>query len=495
MTEFEQDYYAILGVSPDADERAVKRAFRHLARRYHPDTATEKRTEDRFRQIQRAYEVLIDPAQREAYDHWRKRAGLDRLLPLTLRVTPSHSDLICLDEPQVVYVVAEISATDAIECQPMPLNLCLVLDRSTSMRGSRLHQVKIAARDIVDQMGPRDVLSLVVVSDRAELILPGTPGIDKVAARAAIRAVRSEGGTELLQGLTLGLKEVQRWQGEGVQSHLILLTDGQTYGDDEACLQIAKLAGKQNISLTLMGVGSDWNDVLLDRMAHLSGGASSSVYIDANVKISQIFRDRVASLGNIFAHNLELSMHLGDRVTLEESFEVSPEVDQLLLSDGRVNLGSLEREQPRAVMIKLLVGSHSPGVHRLLRVELEGIVPALGPEPVRARREVEVTFATSPGQRKPVPPDIISAMGKVTIFKMQERVIKEIEMGQIGPAIDRLKTLATRLLDIGETELARAALLEAGHLAQTGSLSSEGRKKIRYGTRSLRFLPKEVRDD
>ena len=69
----------------------------------------------------------------------------------------------------------------------------------------------------------------------------------------------------------------------------------------------------------------------------------------------------------------------------------------------------------------------------------------------------------------------------------------EVETGQIDTAVNRLKTMATRLLNIGETELARAALLEAGYLAQTGSLSNEGRKKLRYGTRGLTIVPKEVR--
>jgi hypothetical protein len=53
--------------------------------------------------------------------------------------------------------------------------------------------------------------------------------------------------------------------------------------------------------------------------------------------------------------------------------------------------------------------------------------------------------------------------------------------------------MATRLLNLGETDLARAALLEAGRLARTGDLSAEGRKKIMYGTRSLSILPKEIR--
>jgi Ca-activated chloride channel family protein len=495
MTEYEQDYYAILGIPSDADERTIKRAYRQLALRYHPDTSTEEHSLERFREIQAAYEFLIDPVQREAFDFWRKKQGLEASLPLNLRVTPSQSQLICLGESQILYVLVEVSATDETEAQRIPLNLCLVLDRSTSMKGARLQQVKVAARYIVDQLGPHDILSIVLFSDRAELILPGRRGIDKTAARSVINGIRSGGGTELLQGLTMGLKELERWQDEGVQSQLILLTDGQTYGDDQGCLEMARLAAEQNISLTLMGVGSDWNDTLLDEMARLSHGASASVYIDSNAKIAQVFHDQVQSLGNIFAHNLILSVHHGEGVSTQEIFQVSPEIHRLFLADDRVIWGALERRQPKAVMMSLLVGSQQPGVHRLLRVEVEGIVPSVGSQPVHARQAVEVSFVTEVGRRMPIPSDIVSAMGKLTIFKMQERAMEEIEMGQIEPAVSRLKTLATRLLDIGETELARAALLEAGRLAQTGSLSAEGRKKIRYGTRGLTILPKEVRYD
>jgi Ca-activated chloride channel family protein len=495
MTEFEQDYYALLNVPPDADERDIKRAYRQLARRYHPDTTTEEHPVELFREIQKAYECLIDPMQREAHDHWRRQEGLDRPTPLSLRVTPSQSNLLCLGESQVLYVLVEVSATDEVDGYRLPLNLCLVLDRSTSMKGARLHQVKVAARYIVDQMGPSDVLSMVLFSDRAELILPGRRNIDKLAARTAINNVQSGGGTELLQGLSMGLKEVQRWQDKGVQSHLILLTDGQTYGDEEACREMARLAGRLNISLTLMGIGSDWNDALLDEMAHLGQGSSSSIYIDSNTKIAKAFFDQISSLGNIFAHNLSLSIHHGEGVSTKEVFLVSPEIARLSLVDDRVLLGSLEKQQPRAVTMELLVCSHTPGVHRLLQVEVEGIVPSVGQQLLRARQAADVTFATEIGRRVPIPSDIVSAMGKVAIFKMQERAMEEVELGQIEPAVNRLKALATRLLDLGETELARAALLEAGRLAQTGSLSAEGRKKIRYGTRGLRILPKEVHYD
>ena len=63
-----RDYYQVLGVPRDADAKALKKAFRQLARRYHPDTSTEPDAERRFREIAEAYGVLSDPAKRASYD-------------------------------------------------------------------------------------------------------------------------------------------------------------------------------------------------------------------------------------------------------------------------------------------------------------------------------------------------------------------------------------------------------------------------------------------
>ncbi len=64
-----RDYYEILGVSRTATDAEIKRAFRKLARQYHPDVAKNKRqAEEKFKEINEAYEVLSDPAKRQRYD-------------------------------------------------------------------------------------------------------------------------------------------------------------------------------------------------------------------------------------------------------------------------------------------------------------------------------------------------------------------------------------------------------------------------------------------
>lgn len=70
MAANKRDYYEVLGVSRNASEDEVKRAFRRLAKQYHPDANKEQGAEARFVEINEAYEVLSDPQKRAAYDRY-----------------------------------------------------------------------------------------------------------------------------------------------------------------------------------------------------------------------------------------------------------------------------------------------------------------------------------------------------------------------------------------------------------------------------------------
>jgi curved DNA-binding protein len=65
-----KDYYAILGVGRDASKKEIQRAYRKLARQYHPDVNKEPGAEDKFKEIGEAYEVLKDPEKRATYDRY-----------------------------------------------------------------------------------------------------------------------------------------------------------------------------------------------------------------------------------------------------------------------------------------------------------------------------------------------------------------------------------------------------------------------------------------
>lgn len=70
MADAKRDYYEVLGVARDADDATIKRAFKRLAIKYHPDHNKDPDAGDKFREINEAYQVLSDPQKRQAYDQF-----------------------------------------------------------------------------------------------------------------------------------------------------------------------------------------------------------------------------------------------------------------------------------------------------------------------------------------------------------------------------------------------------------------------------------------
>ncbi len=490
----DKNYYDILRIDGNATEDEVRKAYRTLVREYHPDVNKKAESPEIFRDIQEAYETLSNPDQRRAYNRLREAEGFDKSSALTLRGTISHKYLFTNIEEQALYVLLDISPAADLPTSRLPLNLCLVLDKSTSMQGMRLQQVKEGTRQIVDRLNDDDALGLVIFSDRAEVVLPSQTKIDKAMAKSIASTIQPSGGTEMLQGLLAGLKELERNRSAESVNHLILLTDGQTYGDEKDCMERAEWAGMHQVSLTTMGIGSDWNENLLDQMATASGG--SSVYIDSPRKVVDVFKSTIRHLSSVVARELTLGINATAGVALAEAFQITPHIRRLDIRANKAVLGPLGTGHEKTILMEFRIQSETtPSKKRLIRLTVEGDVPNKKNRRNWEWIDIFAEFITKQESPPEIPPSLVTALGKLAIFKMQEKAMIDLEHGRISAATQRLETMATRLLNLGETDLARAALLEAGRLARTGDLSAEGRKKIRYGTRALSILPKEIRRD
>ncbi len=482
-TTDEKDYYTMLGVTQSATDEEIKRAYRALARRYHPDSRTEHAPTTMFHGVQAAYAILSDPTRRRAYDKRRTDAGLSENAAFAWETQLSQTRFGSLHDEQTLYLLIEIWPSATTRGRRLPLNLCLVVDRSTSMQGARLEHVKQAARQIIDELHDDDNLAVVTFSDRAEVVLPSTLGVKRAQAKARIASIRASGGTEILQGIQVGMAEIEKHLGKPVTSHMILLTDGQTYGDEEDCLAEARLAGTRHIGITAMGIGEDWNDALLDDVAAQSGGVSA--YIASPGQVRTLLQQRVRGLGSMFAQGLVLKFRRADGVRVESVYRSSPHVERLSLVDDVINLGALQADAPLSLVVEMGVSTRPPGEHRILQLELTGDIPSLGRRGERLRQDIRCTFMATEPPAEQVPSSVLSVLSKITIYRMQEQAWTTLDQGNVKAATRQLERIATHLFSLGETQLARAAMLEAGRISQSGTATAKGRKEIKYGTRSL----------
>jgi Ca-activated chloride channel family protein len=482
--DVERNYYVVLGVDHSADAEEIRSAYRSLVRRYHPDVASGAEATMLFRQIQEAYEVVGDEVQREVYDRIRRERGLAEDAGIVLSTTLSHSVLPALSEDQLIYVLLEARPSEAIVAKQAPLNLAVVLDRSVSMKGRKLRYSKDAIASILESLGERDSISLVVFSDRAEVIQSSSRGVSKEKLQMLMRKVRADGGTELLQGLTAGVDQIHRgWSSESI-NHLVLLTDGRTYGDAQECLTKAHNMLQEGINLTVVGIGDDWDDELIDGIAEGSGGRS--IYADTPEAIVQAVLQSVQGMQRVYARGVKTIVHLSEGARIRDAFRVTSEISRLPRNQDGYNLGALRVDDGLGFLLEICLPPAGEGERALIQLEVVGDIPSLNTRQERARRELYIEFA-SPGQigNHEIPIEITEIMRKLIPFRLQERAWADLKEGNAEQATRRLNAVATRLLDAGEDRLAGLMLVEANAARKTGRMSPEGRKRMKYGTKRL----------
>jgi len=483
-----QDYYALLGVNRDASQEEIKRAYFEAAQKLHPDKNTAAGETELFLGVQQAYEVLSNPKRRMQYDATLPPEEKVSL-PYSYKISYSRPNLVHLDEPQMLYFILELDPpAEARGSTSPPLNVCLVLDRSTSMQGEKMDILKATAIQVLRNLRPQDILSVVAFSDRAEVIIPAAYHQEKSRLEAQVQMIRPSGATEIYQGLEAGVKEVMRSLDGKRVNHIVLLTDGHTYGDEQQCLALASKLAERGIGISGMGIGQEWNDIFLDVLSTRTGG--SSAYIAQPQDIKRLLLEKFDALVQTYAEDIVLDTKFIEDVELTYAFRLQPDPSPIALGEDALHLGQILQDTTTQIIFEYII--HPKAVKSdvltildgTLKVAIASQVMPVPPLRMRLKRPVSETPETDPP-----PAQIVQALSRLMLYRMQERARKELDKGNIENATRQLHTLASNLLTQGERSLAQTILLEVEHLHRQNALTVEGSKKIKYGTRSLFNTP------
>ena len=293
----------------------------------------------------------------------------------------------------------------------------------------------------------------------------------------------ASGGTEIFKGLSAGAEQNRQYLAPRLVNHIILLTDGNTYGDQDRCLALAREVAKEGIAISAMGLGQEWNDKFLDEIATTTGG--SSAYINSANAVVRFLNDHVRNLSNIFAERVTLSVAPDPNIRLESAFKLTPNPQPLSVDEGNMPLGSLQLNRTISVLLQFEMPPNlSEEFHTVARLVSSGDILANRLQKYQVLSDFSVEVTQNPAPEDP-PSAILDALGKLTLYRMQERAQEALEAGDIREATRRLENLATRLLELGEPELAQQARNEAQQVAYTYNLTDKGRKTLKYQTRTL----------
>lgn len=483
MPASQKDHYAVLGILRDSSPEEIKRAYHAAARRLHPDKNKLTGETEIFLQVQRAYEVLSNPERRALYDATLPNEAPSSAI-IDCQVQYSRPNLVHLSEPQLIYTLLEVTPqATGPKTSAMPLNICLVLDRSTSMQGEKMDVAKAAATQIMRMLRPEDIFGLVAFSDRADVVLASTFAHDQHKLQSRVQTIEPAGATEIFRGLEAGLAEVRRGLDSNRSSHLILLTDGHTYGDESACLGLAEEAARLNIAISGFGIGTDWNDIFLDRLTGLTGGNSN--YISNPQEIERLLMEKFRALERAFVDDVVLESKPIDGVQLTYGFRLQPEGGPLQ-AQNIMRLGPILRDTSLQLLFEFTVAASMSleNVVTLLDGTLKPVVSAR-PTPIPpVRLKLDRSTADAPGNELPSEA-MLHALSRLALYRLQEQARQDVDEGELESATRHLRHLASQLASQGQHELAKTALLEAENLATIQAFSGQGSKDIKFGTRAL----------
>lgn len=398
--------------------------------------------------------------------------------------------------PQQAYILLEAMPTASAPGSggTQPVNFSLALDRSGSMAGEKLRHMKEAAKLVVDRLGPEDLLSVVIFDDAepADLIVPSGPVSDHEWIKKKIDAIQERGGTHMSTGMSLALRELQRGHSPERVSSMLLLTDGQTWEDEDRCRELAGQCQTVGIPIYALGLGvgesSNWDARLLEDLAQRSGG--EWMVVDQPSQVAVVFEKTLRAMQGMAVTNARLTMRMVSGITPRFVWRVTPLISRLdhnavSANDVQVVLGDIRHGVGQMILADLLLPPRQMGAYRLIQADITYDVPGSGLADQKVTLDVVMKFSDDAQLFNQTHGRVMNIVERVVAHKLQTQALDEAAAGNTARATQRLRAAATRLLELGEVEMAQQANQQAQNIEQNGQVDLAAAQRMRYATKRL----------
>lgn len=340
----------------------------------------------------------------------------------------------------MVHALLRLEGEAPVDRDRVPLNLSLVLDRSGSMHGSKLHAARRAAAMLTRRLAPQDTVSVVTFDDEVDVVAHPATGEAQGELPALIDSIECGGTTNLSGGWLRGRDLVADNLREGGVNRVILLTDGRAnvgLTEPGQLIGLAQQGARVGVSTTTIGFGADYDEDLLQAMA--DAGQGGTYYIEKEDQASGVFEEELEGLLSIAAQNVRVTVQPGahaDSVKVLHQYPSHAEGDVLTLE-----VGDLYAREPRRILMAFLippdrgtVGADADVAH--LTVTAHVITAEGGVE----LHNVAIPVTLSPTEGGKAEPEIRKEILLVEAARLRQEALEARDRGDFGGAADALLT-------------------------------------------------------
>jgi Ca-activated chloride channel homolog len=196
-----------------------------------------------------------------------------------------------------------------------PINLSIVLDRSSSMHGEKIEKAKEAALLVLDRLSSEDIVSIVTYDSEVEVLVPAMRMSEAETIRERIRSIEPRGSTALFAGVSKGIQELRKFLDKNRVNRVILMSDGQANVGPSSPNELGRLgaaASKEGISVSTIGLGLGYNEDLMVQLAQNSDGNHG--FAATAEELTKIFDYELGDVLSVVAQEVTVKVRLPNEV-------------------------------------------------------------------------------------------------------------------------------------------------------------------------------------
>ncbi len=272
-----------------------------------------------------------------------------------------------------------------------PINIALVIDRSSSMSGDKIVRAKEAAVMVLDSLRSDDVISVITYDSTVDVLVPATPADDRGDIRKRIMALEPRGSTALFAGVSHGIEQAEKFKSADRVNRVILLSDGQANVGPSSPAELGRLgerAGRMGISVTTIGLGLGYNEDLMANLALRSDGNHG--FAEHADDLATMFKNELGDITSVVAADIEIEFDKDVTPIRGLNRDLS-----IRGNKAKVSFNQLYAAQEKYILIEAKVPAHKAGQTAGIAAAQVDYRNVISKKKRRVKDDVKVAFSRS----------------------------------------------------------------------------------------------------